>query len=354
MPKRSLAVAITLTLGVLATACSSSDDGADTVHGIAVLSMDQKGRTVQVFDPNSGEVVLTKHFSIGENQQTLASCGGPVGISAFSPDYKQLAIRQSYGSGQHVGLLEGTDDSKKVAKFTDLSGDVEGKGKPVTQSTGAFGPDGKLYAIEQNDGGQVVKVINPSSGESENLNTKPTWTELDESGNQVTVDATADRAKPYFLPHGTEMEVDPAGHKVYTTDGKWGFEMPDDAHVTRGDLQKPTGKRYTVPMPKQADGAVDSVVPVVVQNEDSGVFVSYGGGALYRGKFLREELQLAKLNIPIKGFVNATGSPDSKSFAWIDKPDNGPATLSVAGVKGLKLKQLAKLTGQRICMLGWQ
>ena len=354
MPKRTLAASAALLLAGLLVGCSSSDDGdsAKTVHGIAVLSTTDRGRTVQVFDPSDGKVVLTKHFSIGENQSTLASCSNPGELSAFSPDYGQLLVSQSYGSGKHVGLLEGTDDPNKVAKFNDLSGDTESKGKPVTQSTGAFGPDGKVYVIEQNAGGQIVRVIDSSSGESEERNIRPTWAELDESGNPVTQEATVE-TKPYFLPRGTEMEVDPSGHKVYSVDGKWAFETPDDAHVQRGNLQKPTGKRYTVDMPPQDDGAVNPVAPVMVQDEDNGLFLSYGGRSFYRGKFLREELKLTEVNLGVEGYIGAAAAPNNKSLAFIVKPEQGAGTLHVAGSSDLKLKKLAKLSSERSCLLGW-
>lgn len=357
MPKRTLAASAALLLAGLLAGCSSSDDtssdGTEIVHGIAVLDATEQGRTVRVFDPSSGKVILTKHFSIGDEQQTLANCTNPGELSAFTADYGQMAIRQRHGSGQHVGLLEGTDNPKKVAKFEDLSGDTKSKGKPVVQSTGAFGPDGKLHVIELNDAGQIVRVIDTSSGESEALNEKPTWVELDESSNPVTQTATA-KSHPYFLPRGENMEVDPNGHKVYSADGKWAFEMPDDAHLTRGDLQKPNGKRYTVDMPSQADGAVDPMVPVVVQDEDNGLFVSYGGDNFYRGEFRREELIPTEIDLGTKGRIDPVVAPDNKSFAFIDTPENGPATLNMAGVKELKPKRLAELSGKHTCMLGWR
>lgn len=359
MRKRTLAISTALLLATTAVGCSSSDDkssdGTKTVRGIATLSVTEQGRTVRVYDPENGKVILTKHFSIGDKQQTLANCSNAGELSAFTPDYSKMIARQSYGSGKHVGLLEGTDSPKRVSKFTDLSGDTESKGKPVVQSTGAFGPNGKLYAIERNDAGQIVKAIDPSSGESEALNIKPTWIELDESGNQVTRQATAEETKPYFLPRGEEMEVDPSGHKVYSADGKWAFETPDDEHVSRGNLQKLSGKRYTVDMPRQDDGSVDPVAPVVVADEDSGLFVSYAGRNLYRGKFLREELLLTKVDLGTTGQIYLVAAPNTKSIGFIDMPESGGnGTLNVANVTTLKPRKLATLPSGHTCLLGWQ
>jgi hypothetical protein len=135
--------------------------------------------------------------------------------SGFNGDFSKLAAVQSFGSGWHIGTLEATDDPKKVSKFKDLSGDEKGIGRPVTQSTGAFGPDGKLNVLEQNDSGTVVKAIDPSSGKPETLNIQLGWKEHDENGDLIDVKATTE-SSPYFLPNGKTLEASPTPHTVYS------------------------------------------------------------------------------------------------------------------------------------------
>lgn len=349
---RSLRVALAAlgTLGLAFTAACSSSSSGDTVHGIALVTCTDKLRIVQIVNPDNGKVLDTKYFSVGEKQKTLVNCGMPgyVQRSGFSDSFNELAAVQSFGSGWHIGTLEATDDPKKISKFKDLSGDSKGIGRPVTQSTGAFGPDGKLYVMEQNDGGTVVKNIDTSSGKSETLNIQLGWKEHDENGDLIDVKATTERS-PYFLPNGKSLEVSPTPHTVYSPDGKWGFSAPDDAHLVRGDLQNlDGGKKAQINMPPALDGeGVDPVEPFVYTDKDHFIGRSFAGRAMYFVTFSREAATLKSLKLTgVTGnIVDPTPRPDNKAFALVDLSDSRKRTLHVATVDGTSV-QTKKLSTQ--------
>lgn len=336
------------------TACSSQDD-AGRPHGIAVMLSTNTQRIIQITDPTTGEVLDTKYFSLGEKQQTLANPGmhqAQAVFSAFSADYNQLAIRQKFGSGWHVGVLDATDDPAKVSKFTDLSGDTDAITAPVKQSTGAFGPDGKLYAIEQSQAGTGIRVIDVGSGKSELLNKQLDWQEHDEAGNPITVNATHDTT-PYFLPHGKNLEVAPGPNKVYSPDGDWGFWAPDSDAVTRGDLQN-TGDS------KQATASISSYgitmfEPVVYI--DRSHFIGYGND-LYYATFGRENIVLKQLQLG-KSAGNPIPGPDNSSLGFTQRTEGGKYSLHVAKVDGTSATKISDLTVRHgsdtydVSLLGW-
>jgi len=357
MRSSRLAIAVLAVLGLTAGAagCSSSSD--DTPHGIVTASCTKTGITVQVTDPDNGKVETSRHFSLRKGDTSLLSCinavmPGYAQRSALSKDLDTLAISRPNSGGAHLGTLKSTDDPKKTSDFTDLSGDDLGT---VTQSNGAFGPDGKVYAFEQSPAGMVVKKFDPDNGKSEPAKVSLSATTTDGEGN-------TDTNQLYFLPRGKNPEANSRVYKVYSPDGTSGFAAPDDAHLQR--FKDGKVRTYQMPHdPKVEQGGLngyttDPVAPVAYYSDDECLAVSQGGDRLYDVKFDLNKPTLKVINLKgLKGGSIEDVTPyNEENIAFIYRKD-GQRTLYSAAIDGTsmkpkKIKELPSIPARTI-VLSW-
>lgn len=362
-------VAATSLLVSLSGCGSDKPSRPQSVAGIATLKCDtnKKVATVKVTNPDSGKVVKTYYFSLLETQVTTACSGltSPASASGLSADYTLMAVRQQFGKGWHTGVIEATDDPAKVSKFRDLSGDVDKNTPFVTQSAGAFGPDGKLYAVQQDgetadeNGSHVLLVIDPNSGDTETLNKQVTFTNTDEDGHSYAPVAPFNRSF-YFLPGSEKLEAEGNPNKVLSPDGDWGFWKNVDDNFVYGDLQK-AGDKSKLPIADNphvpgSDDARATIEPRIYIDKKR--FIGTSHAAVYQVTVRRGDASLDEIKLDVKEVRDLTRSPDGKQMALVVTVGN-TVTLRTADLSvGSKIKTrivstIGKGDQTPAAILGW-
>lgn len=353
MRSRILKIAIgavatsSLTLGL--AGCGSSGDGTPTKpSGIATVLCDKARKliTVKVINPDNGKVTKTAYFGLAGKQHTEICSLSNVNIvrSTFNADYSLMAVRQQEGqTGWHTGVLEATADPAKPSKFRDLSDDEGKLTAPVQQSSGAFGPDGKLYAIEQttpaasedDPGSHVLRVIDPASGKVEIRHEQVTFLDTREDGSSYNKVASFDRYF-YFLPYSKKLETG-GSNKVLSPEGDWGFWKNYNDDFVRGDLQKVAdGKTTVIENPHLPDGSEGraTITPFMYVARDQ-FLGSAHGGKIYLVTTPREgEATLKEIKLDASEPWGMIASPDGKRFAFAVTTSQTTGTLRIAPITG--------------------